>query len=272
MNREEIARLVEFTEAYAWEDIFLSAPGHYRQELGLHIDRLGSGIVLSLPGVEDPFFNRVIGLGLQEPIVESMLDELLAFIHGVGSKFFMVNLSPYVQPQEIHHWLERRGFWPLDYHAKLFRGTNQAPVANSDFRIEVTGIDFSEAFAYVACQAFGESEIMHNWLAASVGRPGWRHYVAWDDDRPIATGSMFIHGSYCWFGHGSTLPSYRRRGTQSALLARRLNDALDLGCEWFVTETNPDLPQAPNSSYRNILRAGFQLAYFRQNYIYQAYE
>jgi GNAT superfamily N-acetyltransferase len=272
MNQEEIARLVEFGEGCAWENFFSTAPDDYRSELGLHVDHLGSAIVLSMPGVEDTFFNRIIGLGLVESVTEGMLDELMSFIHGVGSKYFMVNLSPSAHPPEIQYWLAERGFWTVDYHAKLFRRASPPPETNTTFRIELTGRDFAEAFAYVACQAFGESEIMHSWLASSVGKTGWRHYVAWDGDQPIATGSLFIQDSFAWLGHGSTLPSHRRRGTQSALLARRIKDGLALGCELFVTDTSPDTPQAPNSSYRNIIRAGFQLAYFRQNFIYQSYE
>ena len=34
----------------------------------------------------------------------------------------------------------------------------------------------------------------------------------------------------------------------------------------IVTETGEDTPQAPNPSYRNMIRAGFRLAHFRDNW------
>jgi hypothetical protein len=34
-----------------------------------------------------------------------------------------------------------------------------------------------------------------------------------------------------------------------------------------VTETGEDLPEKPNPSFRNMMRAGFKLAYQRRNYM-----
>jgi len=64
-----------------------------------------------------------------------------------------------------------------------------------------------------------------------------------------------------------TLPAFRRRGGQGAIMARRIRDAVQLGCRWVITETGEDLPDRPNPSYHNMLRAGFSLAYQRPNYL-----
>jgi hypothetical protein len=50
-------------------------------------------------------------------------------------------------------------------------------------------------------------------------------------------------------------------------MARRLVDGAEEGCRWFVTETGEDLPERPNSSFRNMVRAGFQIAYKRPNFM-----
>jgi hypothetical protein len=65
---------------------------------------------------------------------------------------------------------------------------------------------------------------------------------------------------------GSTVPAHRRRGAQGSLLARRLEDGIELGCRWFVTETGAEDPDRPNASLRNMLRVGFEVAYLRRNY------
>ena len=39
------------------------------------------------------------------------------------------------------------------------------------------------------------------------------------------------------------------------------------GCRWFVTETGEDLPDRPNPSFRNMMRAGFHVAYHRPNFM-----
>jgi hypothetical protein len=39
------------------------------------------------------------------------------------------------------------------------------------------------------------------------------------------------------------------------------------GAPW-IADTAPDLPERPSSSYRNMERAGFQVAYRRANWVY----
>ena len=267
----ELARMGEFAEGCAWEDHYLAAPEYIRWEQGLHIDHLGSAIVLSLPRSEDHFYNRVIGLGLVEPVSEEMLDELTAYIFDTGTRFFSVQISPAAQPPEVHDWLRWRGYWMYDQHAKFYRD-NQPPIDNeTDLRIELTGSDYADAFAYVVTQAFGVPDYTYPWMKALVGQPNWYHYVAWDGDDPAAAGAMYISGNIGWLGHGSTLPGYRRRGAQGAVLSRRIRDGINLGCDWFITDTDEDTPDRPSPSYRNMLRSGFKLAYLRWNYLFQAY-
>ena len=66
----------------------------------------------------------------------------------------------------------------------------------------------------------------------------------------------------------ATLPDYRGLGAQSALIARRFQDAAEAGCKWMVVETAEDKPERPVASYRNLKRLGFELAYLCPNYIY----
>ena len=54
----------------------------------------------------------------------------------------------------------------------------------------------------------------------------------------------------------ATLPEYRCRGVQTALIARRLHEAAQAGCEYAVVSTNPG-----SGSQRNMERRGFRLAY-----------
>ena len=76
-----------------------------------------------------------------------------------------------------------------------------------------------------------------------------------------------LGGEYAWLGLGTTLASHRRHGAQAALLARCLNEAAVRGARVAVTETGERQPDKPGVSYRNILRAGFQEMYLRQNYM-----
>jgi hypothetical protein len=270
-NAHEQALMAEFVEACAWEDHFLAAPEYISWEQGLHIDRLGSAIVLSLTRSDDPFFNRVLGLGLVEPVTESMLDELMEFIFGSGTRCFSVHISPDCFPQEVHDWLRWRGFWEQEPHAKFLRDARPPADSQTDLRVELTGSDYADAFAFVTTQAFGLNDYIFPWMKACVGRPNWYHYVAWDGEHPAAAGALYKCDEVGWLGHGSTLPGYRRRGAQAAILSRRIRDGIELGCKWFITDTDVDSPQKPNPSYRNMFRSGFKLVYVRRNYLFQAY-
>ena len=100
-----------------------------------------------------------------------------------------------------------------------------------------------------------------------MGRPGWEHYAAWDGDRLVATGGLFVAGRTAWFGLAATLDSHRGQGAQSALITQRFASARARGCEWIVTETAEQKPEHPAPSYRNLLRLGFTEAYMRDNYV-----
>jgi GNAT superfamily N-acetyltransferase len=54
----------------------------------------------------------------------------------------------------------------------------------------------------------------------------------------------------------ATLPGFRGRGVQSALIARRLHEAANVGCEYAVVSTLPG-----SGSQRNMERRGFHVAY-----------
>jgi hypothetical protein len=105
------------------------------------------------------------------------------------------------------------------------------------------------------------------WIAALAGRANWIGLMAFADRAPIAGGAVYVRGEYAWLGFGATLASHRRLGAQNALLARRLSQASARGARFAVTETGERVPDRPSNSYRNILRAGFEEMYVRQNYL-----
>lgn len=262
MNNPELAQLVEFGEGEACADMQLAAAA----ALGTRVERIGSAIALVASQIPIMLFNRVVGLGLREPATEAMLDDLVALYREAGVTKFAVQVSPAAQPAELPAWLEARGLSARDHWAKVYRPATAPPEVSTDLRIETTGLEHAEAFAQVACTAFGMPLALSAMLVATIGRPGWQHYLAFDGDEAVATGALYVRGDVGWLGVGSTLPSHRRRGGQSALMARRIQDGAALGCTWLVTETGEDLPERPNPSYHNMLRTGFALAYQRANY------
>lgn len=90
--------------------------------------------------------------------------------------------------------------------------------------------------------------------------------MAFDGDRAVAVGLLFLDGGAGYLAAGATLPDARGRGAQGALMARRVRDALALGCRVIATETGEEIPGEPNPSHNNMVRCGFRVLYKRPNW------
>jgi len=161
--------------------------------------------------------------------------------------------------------LAERGFTD-DYGFMKFRRGIGPREARSDLHIERVGQNQAEDFAGVVVGGFEMPEWSAPLAANVVGRPGWSCYVAYDRDGPAGAGALYVHERTGWLGFGATLPQFRGRGAQSAILAARIEDARRQGCTSVSTETGALAEGRPSSSYRNIVRAGFKEAGVRQNY------
>jgi hypothetical protein len=269
LTPEKIAAINEFGESEAWVNYYLCAPAGFARKFRLAAKRIGSAWVTMIPEIDWTFFNRIVGLGVGVAATESMLDDAIAVLRNAGCQNYMAQISPQARPAQLPEWLNARGFVRGSNWAKAYRGDDPAPVVPTDLRVEPIGQEYADAFADVALTAFSMPQKLHPLMTGNIGKPGWCHYLAFDGNQPVATAAMFISGDVGWLGFGSTLESHRKHGGQGALLARRIKDGLALGCQWFITETAEDLPEALNPSYHNMLRTGFKLAYLRPNYIRQ---
>jgi len=255
--------MVEAAEAAAYADLLRAAPAEWRC-LVEHRD--GSWLLLA-PALDILLFNRVIGLGLDAPARHGEVRAAVERFRAAGVRNFGVQLAPAATPPAAGDWLAAAGLAVRDSWTKVFRAVGPVAEAPTDLRVEAAGPSEGRAFAAVTTEGFGMPPLLRPWLAATVGRPGWHHYLAWSGSEPVAGGALFVHGDVGWLGIASTLPAARRRGAQAALMARRLADGAALGCRWFVTETGKDLPERPNPSFHNMVRAGFVVAYDRPNWM-----
>lgn len=263
LSPAELAALVEFGEAGARADYYRCAPPGFARENRVAAVQVGPLWALMVPGVDTPFFNRLSGLGVRLPASEALLDQALELFEQAGCRNIMAPLSPLAQPAALPGWLEARGFQKAENWVKVYRGAGPAPDLPTALRIEAAGPGAAADFGAVARAAFAMQPGLEAFLAGPLCRPGWRHYLAYDGAQPVAVAALYVSGDTGWLGFGGTLPSHRRCGAQSALLARRLHDGLALGCRWFVSET----AETNHPSLHNLLRAGFQAAYLRPNYV-----
>jgi hypothetical protein len=95
--------------------------------------------------------------------------------------------------------------------------------------------------------------------------PGWRGYVASVEGRPVGTALLALCDGVAYLANAATLPEGRRRGAHSALIARRLNDANEAGCELVCSSAQPW-----SGSRRNLERAGLRVAATKTQWVVKA--
>jgi len=266
LSSVEVAELVELAEARAWASMYRSAPTATAEALGIQVVSHGAATALAMAGAPFPLVNRVLALGVGEPATEGALDEMLALYRAIGVERFAVQIAAEVRPSQLPAWLADRDLVAGARWAKAFRGNAPLSTRPTGVRVERVAEADADTFGQVARQGFEMPEVFAPLFAGVVGMPCWHAYLAYDGPVPIATGAVYVQGDVAWLGMGSTLPSHRRRGAQGSLLGRRVEDGLELGCRWFVTETGAEDPDRPNASLRNMLRTGFEVAYLRTNY------
>lgn len=142
------------------------------------------------------------------------------------------------------------------------------PVAHPELRIAAVEAESAAAFQAIVAPSLAIPDILAPLAASTIGHEHWHHYLVLDGEHAVAGAAMFVSGRGAWLGLGATLPTARGRGAQSLLIARRLRDAVKLGCTWATAETLPDTPENPNPSYRNMSRAGMRPLYHRPKYLF----
>lgn len=162
---------------------------------------------------------------------------------------------------------EERGFHRIPSIVRLTRDTDPDVVAETDLRITLALPDDAARFGEVGALSNGLPREFAPGLTSTMGRPGWRHYLALDGATPVSAAALYTEGEYAWAGFGGTLPEYRGRGAQSALLARRIRDAHEHGARWITAWTTAETTERPNPSLHNMTRLGFTLTYEIQNYV-----
>lgn len=243
-----------------------------RETSAEHTPFAGGVVTFGGPG---SWQNVATGAGLSAPVAPAEVERFCAFLRARGAEP-RIELCPFADPS-LTAALAERGFVitrfedvlyrPLepgdDYRALLPRGW---PEDEAGHPLEVRRIDPSSdaelaLLADVSGSGFRSEgtapSVVDLEVAARTARsPRVESFVASFGDVPAAAASVdAFPGVSALFGL-STLPAFRRRGVQLALLAVRLERARALGSR---IATIGSLPGA--ATERNALRMGFRIAY-----------
>ena len=206
--------------------------------------------------------NRVIGLGMHDPVSQSLVDDLQEF-YAQYNAIPMIDFCPYADPTFIEQvGIHRYGL--LKHYQVYVRA-----LPADDFQPTIShGVSIEQAhdealWVKTVAQGFTERDIVPDDVMSNVlshiafQRQDTHCFQAIVDGEPAGGGALSVreHGVAILFST-STRPAYRQRGVQAALMQARLELAYHLGCDLIMV-----LAIAGSASERNIQRAGFQLAY-----------
>lgn len=256
----------ELLEATAWAELH----GRFGLKAGSHVAtvrRWGRATCLASHTANIVAVNRAIGFGFERPLDHGQLGELRAFYREHGKARWFLECSPHASIDMAA--VEAAGGEIGGTLVKLAADLADLPELREP-RVQVVSACASDApqFMELVGAQMGVPEELRYGIVSTIGEPGWHFYFAVIDERPVAGAAMFMEGDGAWLGLAGTLPEYRNRGAQTALLIRRMQDARRAGCRWVSAEAFPEEGE-PNPSLRNMKRLGLRELYQRPWYRFQ---
>ncbi|MBT3305987.1 MAG: hypothetical protein HN377_05830 [Alphaproteobacteria bacterium] len=262
---DERAQRIEEIEALAFADLGQAARG--LQPLDLHQHATKGALISVASG--DPHFliNRVIGLGAREPGTRETIATFKRMFADANIGRYFVHVHPDSQPAELKTWLAEEGLTPHRRWMTFIHNGSDVPDSGSDLEVRQIGPDHGEDFGKIVAAGFDFAAPTIPALARLADRPKWSIFMGFADGQPAAVGALFVDRGVGWCDFGATSKDFRRRGGQRAMLAARVQAAMDMGCDLIATETGEAVEGDAQHSYHNIQWAGFEEAYLRDNYV-----
>jgi ribosomal protein S18 acetylase RimI-like enzyme len=228
-------------------------------ESGAVSSPIGGGFAV-YAGPSSPL-NCATAVGLAGALQEPEFEELEAF-YASRSEPTRVALSP-LADATLHELVRQRRYFFVDFQNVYYRYL-QAPLPQqtASANVRIVPCDAKQAELWITTTALGfagdpaEVDAVRAIVAPTFHSEGAKCYLALIGAAVVGGAAMVFHDDGVELGGASTLPAWRRRGVQSALLDERLRDAIAAGAEIALVVTRPGGP-----AQRNIERCGFHLAY-----------
>lgn len=267
-NPHLIIQQLDAIEATAYCDMFAAAPVALTAALQLRTCEMRGATLLVAPGLPTPMFNRVIGLGNTHSASAVDLDEITNIYRAAGVNAWWLHVSPGAQPDSLAAELISRGFRPpaRQFWVKMLHRNTLPSCIETAFDIRIIRASERQVFGEILCDAFEMPAPLAAWFAALAERENWHAVGAFDHNKLLGGGLLRIEGATAWLGAGGVRPDARGHHVHRAIMALRIQLAIEAGCSVITTETGEPMQDEPNPSLRNMLANGFEKVFSRANY------
>ncbi|MFD0959062.1 GNAT family N-acetyltransferase [Paenibacillus chungangensis] len=257
---EQLVHEIESSEIQYMLDRMTAIQSKAGNPEGIEMKHFGSTLCLYSERMPWAMFNTVKGMSSADA---EYIDDIIAFYEARG-RAVQFELVPSRADHKLLKQLAKRGLYQSGFHNSLYVDSLQADMAHIPNSITIQELqeDEFQLYAAIHCKGTGLPDNGVPYIAANneimYHRPGWKYFLAYDDQVPAAVGVMFIQGAVASLTFAATLPEYRGRGLQQALLKRRIWEAMERGCRLVVGQC-----AYLSQSHRNMERVGMKLGYIR---------
>jgi len=258
-----LSRRIELAEAQA-AAAAAQALAEFRPDAGVAVTRIAGGLAVYC-GANSPV-TQAVGLGLDGAVSEGEFNALEQF-YASRNEPVRVETSPLADPSLIEQFGKRR------YRVTEFTNVMARPIcashpssaareATDGISVERVAPEHIDLWNLTVAQGFAahhpvNQEIL-DVMRAFASAPHVECYLARVNGAVAGGGTVILRDGIAVLFGASTLPGYRKRGVQTALLESRIARAAEYGCDLAVC-----LAQHGSTSQRNVMRRGFSVLYTR---------
>ena len=257
--RQQVIELENATRDDAEQVYTMAGKGPVR----LDVEWLGSACLTVCQLVAgNAGLNALWGLGVNEAVTKEMLDTLVGRLNELEVTCSL-HLAPVPGGDQVRRMLLERGFMAAGKFATLRYADPRVwrmPEEESYIGVRKLVAGETSLFARLNAEGFGrsgpDSEISRSVIGRMSRAAGVDSYIGWIGDESVGEAMMISREGSAGLYNASTLPRWRRRGIHTALIRRRLSDAVRAEAQLIYTR----VPQG-SEAQRNLERNGFEVAY-----------
>lgn len=218
---------------------------------------IGDGVAIC---TGSQFINSAIGIGLDTRVSNADVEALEAYFrtNQIASE---IEICPFTDPDFLN-LLNDRHYRLSDFTTAYIHPLDKIqspPNVNPDIVVDPINSTQNDIWVQTVMDISPHDETTDTRLAQTVThREHTTCFIARLDGKAVGASALSIRDGLATFYFTATRQAYRNLGVQTAMIQARLAYAQAQGCEMAFATTIPG-----NHSMRNIMRAGFSIAYVR---------
>ncbi len=252
--------IVEQSEIDALEDRLAGVKSLNDNAMGVELKRFGNAVAFSVKNIPGPSYNTVKGISGEN--IDGV-GEIIEFYssRGIPPRF---EVTPGNASGDLFRKLSTLGFYQSGFHTSLYRSlsSDDSPqaVKQNNIQIEEIGLEDFDIFGELYTKGFGMPVAFKDFVTANnrvlAESDDWTFYLARVEGHPAGIAVLFRKNDVATLAASATVPEYRNRGVQTALIQNRIQQAIDEGCQFIIGQA-----AFGSVSQMNMERAGLKVAY-----------